>query len=70
MYSQNDQRPPRLSARGSMSMPLVIPLVVNEDDGLTHLVELVLVVPDVLLLLGGWGLDVEVVPRPREDLPP
>ena len=53
-----------------MSMPLVIPPVVNEDDGLTHLVELVLVVPDVLLLLGGWGLDVEVVPRPREDLPP
>ena len=53
-----------------MSMPLVIPPVVNEDDGLTHLVELVLVVPDVLLLLGGRGLDVEVVPRPREDLPP
>ena len=53
-----------------MSMPLVIPPVVNEDDGgLTHLVELVPVVPDVLLLLGGRGLDVEVVPRPREDLP-
>ena len=61
----------RLTARGSMSMPLVIPPVVNEDDeGLTHLVELVPVVPDVLLLLGGRGLDVEVVPRPREDLPP
>lgn len=60
----------RLTARGSVSMPLVIPPVVNEDDGLTHLVELVLVVPDVLLLLGGRGLDVQVVPRPREDLPP
>ena len=59
-----------LTARGSMSMPLVIPPVVNEDDGLTHLVQLVLVVPDVLLLLGGRGLDVQVVPRPREDLPP
>ena len=60
----------RLAARGSMSMSLVIPPVVNEDDGLTHLVQLVLVVPDVLLLLGGRGLDVQVVPRPREDLPP
>ena len=49
---------------------LVIPPVVNEDDGHTHLVQLVLVVPDVLLLLGGRGLDVQVVPRPREDLPP
>ena len=50
-------------------MPLVMLAAVNEE-ALTHLVELVLVVPDVLLLLGGRGLEVEVVPRPREDLPP
>ena len=35
-----------------------------------HLVELVLVVPDVLLLLLGRRLQVEVVPAPGEDLPP